>query len=100
VINVAAGAARPHSRQQSRVLARNAPLIDSDSDDDDYIPAYLVQSSESEESLIADSEEEQLNRRDRRQAQGRGIRTTNRNVGNNNHNASLRANAATANNRN
>ena len=72
---MAAGAARPHSRQQSRVLARNAPLIDSDSDDDDYIPAYLVQSSESEESLIADSEEEQLNRRDRRQAQGRGSRT-------------------------
>ena len=55
---MAAGAARPHSRQQSRVLARNAPLIDSDSDDDDYVPAYLVQSSESEESLIADSEEE------------------------------------------
>ena len=54
-----AGGARPHSRQQSRVLARNAPLIDSDSDDGEYVPAYLVQSFESdEESVIDDSEEE------------------------------------------
>lgn len=66
MINVGAGGARPHSRPQSRILARNAPLIDSDSDDGDYMPAYMMSSSESEESLIADSEEEQLNQRDRR----------------------------------
>ena len=59
------GGARPHNRPQSRILARNAPLIDSDSDDGDYMPAYMMSSSDSE-SLVADSEEEQLNQRDRR----------------------------------
>lgn len=52
------GGGRPRSRQSSRVLARNAPLLDSDSDDDDYEPLYQEPSSESEESLIIDSEEE------------------------------------------
>jgi len=47
VINVGAGGARPNSRPQSRILARNAPLIHSDSDDGDYMPAYMMSSSDS-----------------------------------------------------
>ena len=65
MINVGAPAAggrrrqlAPRGRQASRVLARNVALLESDSDDDDYEPANQGSSSESEVSVIIDSEEE------------------------------------------
>lgn len=48
----------PRGRQASRVLARNVALLESDSDDDEYVPANQESSSESEVSVIIDSEEE------------------------------------------
>ncbi len=48
----------PRGRQASRVLARNVALLESDSDDDDYEPNNQEPSSESEVSVINDSEEE------------------------------------------